>query len=107
MNVLYWILSYIGCGLLIMFLSPLGAWIVDKYAIGDETFFEKSTYSTKWNYAYSDLPQIVIVLFWPSFVILFLIVWCKNLPKMIKYHLRKRQMYIDHVNEKVAKIMGE
>ena len=105
--ILYLILGYVGCGLLTMFLSPLGGWIIDRYAIGDEIFFEKSTYSTKWKYTYSDIPQIVVASFWPLFAIFFLILWCKNLPKMIKYHLRKRQRYIDFINEKVAKIIGE
>lgn len=107
MEILYWFLGYIGCGILFMFLAPLFVWTIDKYEIEADIFFEKSTYTAKWNYMYNDFPQPVIAIFWPAFVLVAFLFLCRNSPKMIKYCLGKKQRYIDYVNEKAALIMKE
>lgn len=107
MDILYWFLGYIGLGILFMLLAPLIVWAIDKYEIEADIFFEKSTYATKWNYMYNDFPKLVVVILWPAFILVALIVLCKDLPKIIKFILGKKQRYIDYVNEKAALIMKE
>ena len=98
MEILYWFLGYIGCGILFMLLAPLFVWTIDKYEIEADIFFD---------YMYNDFPQPVIVIFWPAFVLVAFLFLCRNSPKMIKYCLGKKQRYIDYVNEKAALIMKE
>lgn len=107
MEIVYWTLGYIGCGILFMFLAPLIVWAIDRHEVEKDGFFEKPTYATKWDYMYSDFPKIIVALFWPFFVILFFIFTCENLHEMITFYYGKKQKYIDYVNKKAAKIMGE
>jgi TRAP-type C4-dicarboxylate transport system permease small subunit len=107
MEIVYWALGYISCGILFMCLAPLIVWLIDKCEVEKDTFFEKPTYGTKWNYMYSDFPKSIVVLFWPFFVVLFFIFTCENLCEMITYYHGKKQKYIDYVNKEVARIMEE
>jgi len=108
MIALYWILGYIGCSILMMFLSPIIIWVIDEFDPNEKIYLEKSTYHEKWEYAYSDFPKHSLFIFWPIFLGLFLFFGCRSLPEMIRYICGgKKQLYINSVNEKAAKIMGE
>lgn len=107
MDILYWFLGYLGCGILFMFLAPLIVWAIDKYEIKADIFFEKSTYTEKWNYMYNDFPKLMIIILWPAFILVALVVLCKDLPEIIRFLLGKKQRYIDYVNKKAALIMKE
>jgi len=105
MNILYWILGYIGCGILVVLLTPFIEWVIDH--IEDGKTLEKSTYAEKWDYLYSDFPIIITFLVWPIIILIIFVFVCKESPIIIKYLCGKKQRYIDYVNEKAAKIMGE
>lgn len=107
MEIVYWILGYIGCGILFMFLAPLIVWLIDMCEVEKDTFFEKPTYDAKWSHMYSDFPKSIVVFFWPFFVVLLFIFTCENLREIITYYHGKKQKYIDYVNKKVARIMKE
>ena len=108
MIALYWILGYIGCSILMIFISPIIIWVIDEFDKTEKIYLEKSTYHEKWEYAYSDFPKMALFLFWPIFMLIFFIFGCRSLPEFIRYIFGgKKRLYIKSVNEKAAEIMGE